>query len=129
MGHADPRLTLQVYAQVIQRQRVDHELVWQLMRFGDEVERWPGARRRTSDPTIDPLPLAREVARYSSQRLRVEQLEPRGLLDALERAREQQVDPARSSSASRRCARGSRPRSWKRHGGILIYVGRVERRA
>lgn len=55
MGHADPRLTLQVYAQVIQRQRVDHELVWQLMRFGDEVERWPGARRRTSDPTIDPI--------------------------------------------------------------------------
>jgi len=33
MGHADARLTLQVYAQVIQRQDADHELVWRLMRF------------------------------------------------------------------------------------------------
>lgn len=57
MGHTDARLTLQVYAQVIQRQRVDHELVWQLMRFPDEVETWPGAGRRAAiDPTNGPTP-------------------------------------------------------------------------
>ena len=55
MGHTDARLTLQVYAQVIQRQRIDFDLVWGLMRFPDESERWsgPGARA-TSDPTNDP---------------------------------------------------------------------------
>jgi integrase len=36
IGHEDARLTLQVYAQVVQRQRVGHELVWKLMRFRDE---------------------------------------------------------------------------------------------
>jgi integrase len=56
MGHTDARLTLQVYAQVIQRQRIDFDLVWGLMRFPDESERWsgPGARA-TSDPTNDPM--------------------------------------------------------------------------
>ncbi len=42
MGHADPRLTLGVYAQTEQRKKVDHELVWRLMRFADEPEAWPG---------------------------------------------------------------------------------------
>lgn len=56
MGHTDARLTLQVYAQVIQRQRVDHDLVWHLMRFPDEPEKWPGpGQRAASDPTIDPM--------------------------------------------------------------------------
>ena len=45
MGHDDASLTLQVYAQVIQRQRVDYDLVWNLMRFNDEEETWPGPRR------------------------------------------------------------------------------------
>ena len=36
MGRTDARLTLQVYAQVIQRRRIDFDLVWQLMRFPDE---------------------------------------------------------------------------------------------
>lgn len=45
IGHEDARLTLQVYAQVVQRQRIDYDLVWKLMRFPDEVEKWPGTRR------------------------------------------------------------------------------------
>lgn len=36
IGHADARLTLSVYAQVIARQRVDRDLIWRLMRFPDE---------------------------------------------------------------------------------------------
>ena len=44
-GHTDARLTLQVYAQVVQRQRVDYYLVWRLMRFSDEVDERPGQRR------------------------------------------------------------------------------------
>ena len=54
MGHEDARLTLQVYAQVIQRQRVDFDLVWELMRFPDEQETWPGPRR-ASGPTNGPM--------------------------------------------------------------------------
>jgi integrase len=38
LGHTDARLTLNVYAQVVQRQRVDQTLVWQLMRFPGEPE-------------------------------------------------------------------------------------------
>jgi integrase len=38
LGHTDARFTLNVYAQVMQRQRVDKELIWQLMRFPDEPE-------------------------------------------------------------------------------------------
>lgn len=48
IGHADARLTLQVYAQCMERRRVDHELVWSLMRFGDEPE------TRVFGPTNDP---------------------------------------------------------------------------
>lgn len=48
LGHTDARLTLNVYAQVIQRQRVDDALIWQLMRFPDEPE------DRTFGPTNGP---------------------------------------------------------------------------
>ncbi|QEC47017.1 tyrosine-type recombinase/integrase [Baekduia soli] len=41
LGHADARLTLAVYAQTLERRRVDHELVWALMRFMDEPEQPP----------------------------------------------------------------------------------------
>ena|SRR5215208_1003534 len=34
----DARLTLNVYAQVMQRHRVDEALIWRLMRFPDEPE-------------------------------------------------------------------------------------------
>lgn len=38
LGHTDARLTLNVYAQVMQRQRVDEALIRRLMRFPDERE-------------------------------------------------------------------------------------------
>ncbi|MDQ3647206.1 MAG: site-specific integrase [Actinomycetota bacterium] len=38
LGHTDARLTLNLYAQVMQRQRVDEALIWRLMRFPDEAE-------------------------------------------------------------------------------------------
>jgi integrase len=38
LGHTDARLTLNLYAQVMQRHRVDQALIWQLMRFPDEPE-------------------------------------------------------------------------------------------
>lgn len=38
LGHADARLTLNVYVEVMQRQRVDETLIWQRMRFPDEAE-------------------------------------------------------------------------------------------
>ncbi len=41
LGHEDPRLALAVYAQTIQRKRIDRDLVWQLMRFADEPEEPP----------------------------------------------------------------------------------------
>ncbi len=55
MGHQDARLTLQVYAQVIQRQRIDIDLVWELMRFADEQDAWQGPRRGVSDPANGPM--------------------------------------------------------------------------
>ena len=56
MGHTDARLTLQVYAQAIQRQRIDYDLVWKLMRFVDEPERWAGPGSRGAfGPTIGPM--------------------------------------------------------------------------
>jgi hypothetical protein len=38
LGHTDARLRLNVYAQVMQRQRFDEALIWQLTRFPDEPE-------------------------------------------------------------------------------------------
>lgn len=55
MGHEDARLTLQVYAQVIQRHRVDFDLVWELMRFPDEQEAWQGPKRGVSGPRNGPI--------------------------------------------------------------------------
>ena len=49
LGHTDARLTLTVYAQVMQRKRVDRELVSGLMRFPDEPEK--GSFGPTNDPT------------------------------------------------------------------------------
>jgi integrase len=43
LGHDDPRMTLAVYAQCMKRKRIDHALVWRLMRFPDEAE----------DPTVN----------------------------------------------------------------------------
>jgi len=48
LGHTDARLTLNVYAQVMQRQRVDEALIRQLMRFRDEPE------QRSFGPTNGP---------------------------------------------------------------------------
>jgi integrase len=53
IGHADARLTLSVYAQVVQRQRVDEQLVWELMRFPNERQR-PAAA--LNSPTNSPTP-------------------------------------------------------------------------
>lgn len=38
LGHADSRMTMSVYAQTLSRRSWDRELVWRLMRFGDEAE-------------------------------------------------------------------------------------------
>jgi integrase len=52
LGHTDARLTLNVYAQVMQRHRVDEALIWRLMRFPDEPEeRHPGAANETKNET------------------------------------------------------------------------------
>jgi hypothetical protein len=51
LGHTDARFTLSVYAQVIQRQRVDYEVIWSLMRFADERERWDVGALRVSPGT------------------------------------------------------------------------------
>ena len=45
LGHDDPRMTLAVYAQCMKRKRIDHALVWRLMRFPDETEQ-PTANAR-----------------------------------------------------------------------------------
>lgn len=42
LGHSDPKMTLAVYAQVLQRKDLDRALIWELMRF-------------RSDPKIDPM--------------------------------------------------------------------------
>ncbi|MDP8907799.1 MAG: hypothetical protein M3N47_01490 [Chloroflexota bacterium] len=44
MATPDARLTLKVYGQVIQRQRVDETLIWQRICFPDEPEERPRAR-------------------------------------------------------------------------------------
>jgi integrase len=46
IGHTDARLTLTLYAQVMQRSRVDEALIWQLMRFPDEPEASVGPTSR-----------------------------------------------------------------------------------
>jgi integrase len=46
LGHSDPRMTLAIYAQCMKRKRIDHELVWTLMRFPDEPEEGNLAGRR-----------------------------------------------------------------------------------
>lgn len=51
IGHSDARFTLSVYAQVLQRQRIDYDLVWELMRFPDEPSRWPFRRAGRSMST------------------------------------------------------------------------------
>lgn len=38
VGHADARVTLSIYAQVMSRQRVDQQLIWTLMRFPGEPD-------------------------------------------------------------------------------------------
>jgi integrase len=56
LGHTDARLTLNVYAQVMQRHRVDEALIWQLMRFPDQPEeRHPGAANETRIETTGRL--------------------------------------------------------------------------
>jgi len=56
IGHTDARLTLEVYAKTMQRKRVDRDLVWRLMRFADEPEKWSaGARTGTTiSTTVSP---------------------------------------------------------------------------
>jgi hypothetical protein len=53
LGHADARVTLSIYAQVVQRQVADQALIWRLMRFAGESERAPseGAFGPTNGPT------------------------------------------------------------------------------
>ena len=38
-GHADARLTLSIYAQVMLRQAADQAVIWRLMRFAGEPEK------------------------------------------------------------------------------------------
>jgi integrase len=69
LGHTDARLTLNVYAQVMQRQRVDEALIWQLMRFPDEAD------QRSFGPTNAQHEPCRGSAR--SRRLVAETRKPR----------------------------------------------------
>jgi integrase len=56
LGHTDARFTLNVYAQVMQRQRVDKQLIWRLMRFPDEPESESfGTRIGTTRAEIDQI--------------------------------------------------------------------------
>jgi integrase len=53
LGHADARVTLSIYAQVVQRQVADQALIWRLMRFAGEPEKAPsdGSFGPTNGPT------------------------------------------------------------------------------
>lgn len=53
LGHDDPRMTLSVYAQVLQRRGVDRQQVWDLMRFTDE----PDSAQRTDQRPVPGHPL------------------------------------------------------------------------
>ena len=52
LGHADARVTLSIYAQVVQRQATDQALIWRLMRFAGEPETgaWDGLFGPTNGP-------------------------------------------------------------------------------
>jgi hypothetical protein len=52
LGHDDPSMTLRVYAQCMKRSRIDHDLVWRLMRFPTEPERRGGERIETRSETM-----------------------------------------------------------------------------
>ena len=67
MGQKDARLTLAVYAQTMQRQRVDRDLVWRLMRFSDESEAPPsGGRFDTTNDTTESKKANRQPTPVSS---------------------------------------------------------------
>jgi integrase len=53
LGHTDARVTLSIYAQVVQRQATDQALIWRLMRFAGEPEKVDSGRSfgPTNDPT------------------------------------------------------------------------------
>lgn len=56
IGHKDPRLVLQLYAQVVQRRRIPYGTVWTLMRFPDEPLQWLDRSGPTAfSPTNRPL--------------------------------------------------------------------------
>jgi hypothetical protein len=58
LGHSDARLTLNVYAQVMQRQRIDEAVIWQLMRFpGEPEERSFGPRNGQTSAATRPAAL------------------------------------------------------------------------
>ena len=59
IGHDDPRMTLGVYAQCMKRSQVDEAVVWQLMRFPNEVE----SRERSPrfGPTNGPMTVPRQA--------------------------------------------------------------------
>jgi integrase len=53
LGHTDARLTLSVYAQIVQRRSEDRALIWELMRFAGEPKSPPASR--SFDPLNDTL--------------------------------------------------------------------------
>jgi hypothetical protein len=58
LGHSDARLTLNVYAQVMQRQRIDEAVIWQLMRSpGEPEERSFGPRNGPTSAATRPAAL------------------------------------------------------------------------
>ena len=65
LGHTDARLTMSVYAQIIQRRSEDRALIWQLMRFADEPKRPP--RARSFDPRNGTLSAGSSSGSHSSR--------------------------------------------------------------
>ncbi|KAA0273257.1 MAG: hypothetical protein EDQ89_05485 [Acidobacteria bacterium] len=58
LGRADARLTLSIYAQVVQRQTTDQALIWRLMRFAGAPEKGPAKgglspTKGTTGPGLD----------------------------------------------------------------------------
>jgi hypothetical protein len=68
LGHADARVTLSIYAQVVQRQVTDQALIWRLMRFAGEPE------NDASDGSFDPTngPTSVDLADGTAGRIPVE---------------------------------------------------------